>query len=206
MIIIDERGRIESLSATAEKLFGYTMAEAVGKNIKLLMPEPHRGQHDDYLKRYLRTGERRIIGIGRIVVGQRKDGTTFPMHLTIGELRSAEQHYLHRLHPRPDGPAADREPAEGAAVGGDAHVALHGARRDGLDAGARDQPAAHGDQQLPQGLPSAAAEGRGRAGAALRMRSPRRPTRRCAPARSSAACASSSRAATASAGSRTCPS
>lgn len=94
MIIIDERGRIESLSATAEKLFGYTMAESAGKNIKLFMPEPHRGQHDDYLKRYLRTGEKRIIGIGRIVVGQRKDGTTFPMHLTIGELRSAERHYF----------------------------------------------------------------------------------------------------------------
>jgi two-component system sensor kinase FixL len=94
MIIIDERGRIESLSATAETLFGYTMAEAAGKNIKLFMPEPHRGQHDDYLKRYLRTGEKRIIGIGRIVVGQRKDGTTFPMHLTIGELRSAERHYF----------------------------------------------------------------------------------------------------------------
>lgn len=94
MVIIDERGRIESLSATAEKLFGYTMAEAAGRNIKLFMPEPHRGQHDDYLKRYLRTGEKRIIGIGRIVVGQRKDGTTFPIHLTIGELRSAERHYF----------------------------------------------------------------------------------------------------------------
>jgi two-component system sensor kinase FixL len=94
MIIIDERGRIESLSATAEKLFGYAMAEAAGQNIKLFMPEPHRGQHDDYLKRYLRTGEKHIIGVGRIVVGQRKDGTTFPMHLTIGELRSADRHYF----------------------------------------------------------------------------------------------------------------
>jgi two-component system sensor kinase FixL len=94
MIIIDERGRIESLSSTAERLFGYTMAEAAGKNIKLFMPEPHRGQHDEYLKRYLRTGEKHIIGIGRIVVGQRKDGTTFPMHLTIGELQSAEKHYF----------------------------------------------------------------------------------------------------------------
>lgn len=94
MVIIDERGRIESLSATAEKMFGYTTAEASGENIKLFMPEPHRGQHDEYLKRYLRTGEKRIIGIGRIVVGRRKDGTTFPMHLTIGELRAAERHYF----------------------------------------------------------------------------------------------------------------
>jgi len=94
MIIIDERGRIESLSTTAERLFGYTLAEATGKNVSLLMPSPYREQHDSYLKRYLTTGERRIIGIGRIVVGQRKDGTTFPMHLTVGELRSAERHHF----------------------------------------------------------------------------------------------------------------
>lgn len=94
MIIIDDRGRIESLSTTAERLFGYTTAEIAGKNISAFMPSPDREQHDVYLKRYLTTGERRIIGIGRIVVGQRKDGTTFPMHLTVGELRSAERHYF----------------------------------------------------------------------------------------------------------------
>ena len=94
MIIIDEQGRIESLSATAERLFGYPLAEATGQNVSLLMPSPDRENHDVYLKRYLTTGERRIIGIGRIVVGQRKDGTTFPMHLTVGELRSAERHYF----------------------------------------------------------------------------------------------------------------
>ena len=58
------------------------------------MPTPHREQHDGYLERYLATGERRIIGIGRVVVGQRKDGTTFPMHLTVGELRLAARHYF----------------------------------------------------------------------------------------------------------------
>jgi two-component system sensor kinase FixL len=94
MIIIDDRGRIESLSTTAERLFGYTMAEIAGRNISLFMPSPDRERHDAYLKRYLATGERHIIGIGRIVVGQRKDGTTFPMHLTVGELRSAEGHYF----------------------------------------------------------------------------------------------------------------
>jgi two-component system sensor kinase FixL len=94
MIIIDERGRIESFSATAERLFGYSMAEVAGRNVSQLMPSPDREQHDSYLERYLATGERRIIGIGRIVVGQRKDGTTFPMHLTVGELRSAERHYF----------------------------------------------------------------------------------------------------------------
>jgi two-component system sensor kinase FixL len=94
MIIIDERGSIESLSTTAERLFGYTADEVTGKNIKLFMPSPHREQHDGYLERYLRTGERHIIGIGRIVVGQRKDGTTFPMHLSIGEMRTGEKHYF----------------------------------------------------------------------------------------------------------------
>jgi two-component system sensor kinase FixL len=94
MIIIDERGRIESLSSTAERLFGYSMDEVSGRNISEFMPTPHREQHDGYLERYLATGVRHIIGIGRIVVGQRKDGSTFPMHLTIGELRSADRHYF----------------------------------------------------------------------------------------------------------------
>jgi two-component system sensor kinase FixL len=94
MIIIDERGLIESLSTTAERLFGYRADEVTGKNIKLFMPSPHREQHDGYLERYHATGERHIIGIGRIVVGQRKDGTTFPMHLTIGEMRSGDKHYF----------------------------------------------------------------------------------------------------------------
>lgn len=94
MLIIDERGRIESMSTTAERLFGYAMDEVAGRNIRMLMPAPYREQHDGYLKRYLTTGERHIIGIGRIVIGQRKDGTTFPMHLTVGELKSADRHYF----------------------------------------------------------------------------------------------------------------
>ena len=94
MIIIDERGRIESLSTTAERLFGYEADEACGRNVSLLMPSPYREQHDAYIGRYLETGERRIIGIGRIVVGRRKDGTTFPMHLTVGELRTGDRHHF----------------------------------------------------------------------------------------------------------------
>jgi two-component system sensor kinase FixL len=94
MVIIDQRGLIESLSTTAEKLFGYRPDEVVGKNVSLFMPSPNREQHDGYLQRYLATGERHIIGIGRIVVGQRKDGTTFPIHLTVGELRLADKHYF----------------------------------------------------------------------------------------------------------------
>ena len=85
MIIIDEQGRITSFSAAAEKLFGYSEAELLGRNVSCLMPSPDRERHDDYIGHYLATGERRIIGIGRIVVGQRQDGTTFPMQLSIGE-------------------------------------------------------------------------------------------------------------------------
>lgn len=94
MIIIDEKGRIESLSTTAERLFGYSHDEVAGRNVGILMPSPYREQHDAYIERYLSTGERRIIGIGRIVVGQRKDGSTFPMHLTVGELRTGDRHHF----------------------------------------------------------------------------------------------------------------
>ena len=94
LLIIDERGHIESISATAERLFGYEAREVTGRNIKMLMPAPYREQHDDYLTRYVKTGEKHIIGIGRVVTGQRKDGTTFPMHLTVGELQSADKHYF----------------------------------------------------------------------------------------------------------------
>jgi two-component system sensor kinase FixL len=94
MVIIDERGLIDSLSSTAEKLFGYSLQEVAGRNVNVFMHSPHREQHDGYIQRYLSTGERHIIGIGRIVVGQRKDGTTFPLHLTVGELRLGDKHYF----------------------------------------------------------------------------------------------------------------
>ncbi len=94
MIIIDEKGVIQSFSSAAERLFGHPAAEAIGQNVKSLMPSPYREGHDGYLQRYRNTGERRIIGIGRIVVGERKDGSTFPMELAVGEMRSGDQRFF----------------------------------------------------------------------------------------------------------------
>jgi len=94
MIVIDTRGIMQSFSATAERLFGYTAAEAIGQNVSILMPTPYKTQHDGYLDHYRTTGERRIIGLGRLVVGQRKDGSTFPMELSVGEMRSGDRRFF----------------------------------------------------------------------------------------------------------------
>ncbi|WP_332044770.1 PAS domain S-box protein [Phenylobacterium sp.] len=94
MIVIDERGVMQSFSAAAERLFGWTAAEAIGQNVSILMPNPYRDAHDGYLDRYMTTGERRIIGIGRVVVGERRDGSTFPMELAVGEMRSGDHRFF----------------------------------------------------------------------------------------------------------------
>jgi two-component system, LuxR family, sensor kinase FixL len=94
MVVINERGLIQSFSSAAERLFGFNAADVVGKNVKILMPSPYHEDHDGYVERYLRTGERRIIGIGRVVVGQRSDGSTFPMELAVGEMHVREQRFF----------------------------------------------------------------------------------------------------------------
>jgi two-component system, LuxR family, sensor kinase FixL len=94
MIVIDGNGIMQFFSSAAERQFGYSEQEAIGQNVSILMPNPDRSRHDGYLARYRSTGERHIIGVGRIVTGQRKDGTTFPMHLSIGEMQSGGVPYF----------------------------------------------------------------------------------------------------------------
>lgn len=91
IITITSQGIIHAFNAAGERIFGYTAEEVLGKNIKMLMPSPYREQHDDYLARFLTTGKQKIIGSGREVVGQRKDGTTFPIHLSVS-LVFVEEH------------------------------------------------------------------------------------------------------------------
>lgn len=93
-VVIETGGTIVSFNSAAERQFGYTPQEAIGSNVSMLMPSPYREQHDGYLSRYLTTGERRIIGTDRVVVGQRKDGSTFPMTLAVAEMKSTGTVYF----------------------------------------------------------------------------------------------------------------
>jgi PAS domain S-box-containing protein len=92
IITIDPQGIIKSFNKTAEKLFGYPSTEVIGKNVKVLMPDPYKSEHDDYMNHYLETGERKIIGIGREVTGRKKNGSTFPMYLAVSEVKAPNQH------------------------------------------------------------------------------------------------------------------
>ena len=99
IIVIDARGTIEVFNHAAERMFGYRESEVQGRNVSLLMPEPDRSRHDGYLEHHLRTGERRIIGIGRSVTALRQDGTQFPVHLSVGEMDiDGQKHFTGILH------------------------------------------------------------------------------------------------------------
>lgn len=93
-VVIDDRGIIQSFNAAAERLFGHAETEVVGKNVSVLMPTPFREEHDGYISRYLTTGEKRIIGIDRVVTGQRKDGSTFPIKLEVGEVQTGDRRFF----------------------------------------------------------------------------------------------------------------
>lgn len=129
IIVIDAHGRMESFNAAAERLFGYTEADVVGKNVHVLMPSPYHEEHDAYLARYLGTGTRRIIGTGREVTGLRRDGTTFPLHLSVGAVMvGGERKFtgiLHDLTARVHAESQMRESAALARIGEMAAVIAH---------------------------------------------------------------------------------
>jgi len=94
IITIDGRGLIEAVNPATERLFGYSALELIGHNVKMLMPERYRTEHDGYIGSYLKTGVKKIIGIGREVSGQRKHGTTFPLHLSVSEFQAEGRRYF----------------------------------------------------------------------------------------------------------------
>ncbi|WP_345890819.1 PAS domain S-box protein [Devosia oryzisoli] len=95
VIVIDVSGTVRSMNPAAERQFGYASEEVVGRDVSMLMPEPYRSNHKGYMEHYLRTGEKHIIGNDRVVVGLRKDGTTFPIRLAVGEFAfNGERHFI----------------------------------------------------------------------------------------------------------------
>jgi two-component system sensor kinase FixL len=129
IIVIDAHGHVEGFNQAAERLFGYTAQEVLGHNVDMLMPSPYREEHDGYLARYLATGRAKIIGIGREVQGRRKDGTTFPLHLSVGEMRiHGERKFtgiVHDLSARVEMETRVRETAALARLGEMAAVVAH---------------------------------------------------------------------------------
>jgi two-component system, LuxR family, sensor kinase FixL len=129
IIVIDSHGHIEAFNPAAERLFGYTERDVIGHNVKMLMPSPYHEEHDHYLSRYMATGQAKIIGIGREVTGRRQDGTTFPVHLSVGEVSLAGERkftgILHDLSARVRVEEQLREQAALAKLGEMAAVIAH---------------------------------------------------------------------------------
>jgi PAS domain S-box-containing protein len=171
IITIDQRGIIRSTNHATEHLFGYRAAELAGQNINRLMPEPFHAEHDGYIRNYCRTGRAKIIGIGREVTGQRKDGTTFPMHLSVSEVQLQEERlFTGIVHDLTDRRRLERQIMEAAAneqrrIGQDLHDGLC---QDligiafGLDAAARTAPN-EGEKESLQRLAASVRDAAGQA-------------------------------------------
>ena len=129
IVVIDAHGRIEAFNPAAERLFGYAEREVIGRNVNILMPSPYHEEHDTYLARHLATGVQKIIGTGREVTGRRRDGSTFPLHLSVGKMMvGGERKFtgiLHDLSARVRIEAQLREQAALARLGEMAAVIAH---------------------------------------------------------------------------------
>lgn len=133
IITINERGIVESMNPAAENLFGYAAAEMIGKNISALMPSPHHEAHDGYLQKYLHTGEAKVIGIGREVIGRRKDGSLFPMDLAVSEVQLPDRRlFAGFIRDLTDRKEAERALSYYAAIVASTEDAIFGRGMDGM--------------------------------------------------------------------------